>query len=274
MQEPLRVLKIYSKQRRSVLASTSTLLYLPRFSSTFENGVGVRRLFRLLGPKWEKLAACFQAILIPIQRGGDKMVHWLVSHVSSKIVLLETKYGLRLTLNDGCIFEFTNTSHPHMGLNGRCAASVDEPLLLRPTVVVGNLPATYHYQLSPYWQSSILVQNNSGKHTLATEEGFGASVIEQRYPILAPLYHAWVDNYNFAVKQRGEHLFKGVDVFSDIYERVAWEIEGFLMACWLGLQDNVEAVEYCPYDMYRIENGAVELYRFLTHMHEFVSCPQ
>lgn len=35
-------------------------------------------------------------------------------------------------------------------------------------------------------------------------------------------------------------------VFSDAYERAAWELEGCLIACWLALGDDVESVEYTP----------------------------
>jgi hypothetical protein len=31
-------------------------------------------------------------------------------------------------------------------------------------------------------------------------------------------------------------------------ELVTWATEGFLLACWLALQDNVKEVEYSPID--------------------------
>jgi hypothetical protein len=56
-----------------------------------------------------------------------------------------------------------------------------------------------------------------------------------------------------------------------VEELVAWATEGFLMACWLVLQDNVAEVKYDPLigpTGYHLLKGQLEeeLVRFLTDM--------
>ncbi|KAG5289656.1 carbonic anhydrase [Histoplasma ohiense] len=46
----------------------------------------------------------------------------------------------------------------------------------------------------------------------------------------------------------------GLEPFPDTPDRVAWEVEGFLIACWLGLQDDTEQVLYTlPTGTYQID---------------------
>jgi hypothetical protein len=62
---------------------------------------------------------------------------------------------------------------------------------------------------------------------------------------------------------------------SQVYERVAWETEGLLIACWLALQDGVEEVEYRPSGVYRLGRMGVEgeLQQFFYHHESFVGVP-
>jgi hypothetical protein len=101
-------------------------------------------------------------------------------------------------------------------------------------------------------------------------------VIEDRYPRLAKLYFEWRDMllYEISFERRECYLGNGGDAFPHVEELVTWATEGFLMACWLALQDNVEEVKYGPETTeYYLRKGQLEeeLVRFLTDMEALLS---
>ena len=55
------------------------------------------------------------------------------------------------------------------------------------------------------------------------------------------------------------HLGSGAEVFPDLDDRIAWDVEGFVLACWLALRSDVHSVEYTPRSVeYKIEKGTIE----------------
>ena len=70
--------------------------------------------------------------------------------------------------------------------------------------------------------------------------------ISSRYSTLATYYFEWQERYESAFKDQGCHLGESLEVFPDAHERAAWKVEGFLIACWLALREDVETVEYKP----------------------------
>lgn len=70
--------------------------------------------------------------------------------------------------------------------------------------------------------------------------------ISSRYPILASYYFDWQELYESAFEDQGCHLDQSAEVFPDAHERAAWKMEGFLIACWLALREDVDTVEYKP----------------------------
>lgn len=50
--------------------------------------------------------------------------------------------------------------------------------------------------------------------------------------------------YEEAFTQQEIHFGAHAHVFPDLEGRIAWEVAGYLIACWLALQDDVECVEY------------------------------
>ncbi|KAK3361894.1 hypothetical protein B0T24DRAFT_640341 [Lasiosphaeria ovina] len=65
----------------------------------------------------------------------------------------------------------------------------------------------------------------------------------------------------------GSGIASGSGPFADDGERVLWAVEGLLLACWLCLQPDVEAVEYRPAaDAWTLDKGNVGdvAQRFLT----------
>ena len=102
----------------------------------------------------------------------------------------------------------------------------------------------YRYRLFPDWQTSYLWYDDQGPLPSPGQSHVDANVIERRYPLLDPFYFEWREIYESAFEQQKCHLGSGKEVFAEVHERVAWETEGFLIACWLALQDDVEEVEY------------------------------
>ena len=100
-------------------------------------------------------------------------------------------------------------------------------------------------------------------------------VFEDRYPSLVPFYFKWADTYNDALFYQIENVGGNFEnLFPSVDEEVAWETEGFLLACCLALQSDVRKVEYSPSGKtYRLRKGQLdkELVRFLMDMEELLS---
>lgn len=72
----------------------------------------------------------------------------------------------------------------------------------------------------------------------------GEDIVCSRYPALAPFFLSWRTFYNSAT-DRQEYLLKYVwDAVPDVRVRVAWEVKGFLVSCWLALQGDAGCVSY------------------------------
>lgn len=97
-------------------------------------------------------------------------------------------------------------------------------------------------------------------------------IIEKRYPALFPFYMEWLDNheaeYNKWYFSGGKNAtIEGDSPFSDEYFD-AWDINGFLLSCWLAFQSDVYYVKFQPaYTEYEIMPGTMELefQKFLAH---------
>jgi hypothetical protein len=102
----------------------------------------------------------------------------------------------------------------------------------------------------------------------------GVEEIEDRYPRLADFYFEWVQIYDDAFTSQERHLGRKAPIFMRVDEFVAWKTEGFLLGCWLALQDDVQEmdVRYSRYLVYHLRKGQLEkgLARFLIDMEEFL----
>ena len=90
------------------------------------------------------------------------------------------------------------------------------------------------------------------------------------YPRLAKFFFEWMDIYDASFERQECHLASRLPAFPRVDKLVAWATEGFLMACWLSLQDHVDKVKYRPYhsDEYHLRKGQLEeqLEQFLIDM--------
>jgi hypothetical protein len=85
--------------------------------------------------------------------------------------------------------------------------------------------APVYYRIFPSW------------HTTYLWESFEVSdvVIVSRYPRLVKSFFEWADIYDDSFERQECHYGSGSKVFPCVYELVAWQTEGFLLACWLSL---------------------------------------
>ena len=119
------------------------------------------------------------------------------------------------------------------------------------------------YKIWPGWTTSYL-WSLTRHHSPEVD----SDEIESLYPSWKPFFLSWGDIYESSFEERECHLGTGVEVFKCVRERVTWETEGILIACWLALQPHVEEVQYLPRGEYLLEKGNIEkeLHRFLIDM--------
>ena len=181
-------------------------------------------------------------------------------------VLLETKYGLRVEL--GC---FKNV-HTVIGfVDGGSKSVLHRVLSLAdPLDLVSKLEShsittsdknrdkalqtwganppsanRHHFILWADWGTNFLWHNTELPHSpgecdyiVHDEE------IECWFPTLQSSYFKWVTTYNEAFEKQELDLGHSDVLFPDVSDEIAWETEGFLLACRLVLQDSVESVQY------------------------------
>jgi hypothetical protein len=91
-----------------------------------------------------------------------------------------------------------------------------------------------------------------------------------RYPRLAKFFFEWADIYDASFERQECHLGSGLRPLPCVDELVAWQTEGFLLACWLSLLDHVSEIRYKPeFSLeYHLQKGRLEeeLERFLIDM--------
>ncbi len=179
-------------------------------------------------------------------------------HARSQIEHLDTKYGLRLSLENGQIksVRIVNTPSQPTSDSPTTGSPTDDPLTpdTHTTIVNSKVPLPpqppkprYSYRLFPDWQTSYLWYDASSQNASADGDvHVDENDISTRYPGLRAYYFAWQEVYESAFEKQGCHLGAQVEVFPDALERAAWEVEGCLIACWLALREDVVGIEYRP----------------------------
>ena len=169
---------------------------------------------------------------------------------SSRAVFL-TKYGLRL--------EQTGQAD----IASRYSAGLEQATV---AVDADDEAGPRHYRIFPDWQTPFFWKDarffKNGKEDSSIED----EEIEALYPQFAPVFFDWRQFYEAAFEEQELHLESKNEVFPELGDRVAWGVEGFLMAAWLVLQPDVETVEYSPGGksyLLRKENVDAELNSFL-----------
>jgi hypothetical protein len=131
-----------------------------------------------------------------------------------------------------------------------------------------NLPEPerrLRYRILPDWQTSYLWYDplwpGNPMDTSVIEE----EEIEERYPVLYPFFSHWVNSREIGFDQEFGQVNNDAEAITGRSEIVAWEINGFLMGCWMALQDDVDSVVFEPSEKYEIRRDTMEseLERFL-----------
>jgi len=83
--------------------------------------------------------------------------------------------------------------------------------------------------------------------------------IEERYPELYPSYKEWQEFQEKIFARQFSADSENEDGALSRAQFIAWEVDGFLISCWLALQDDVSAIEYKPADVpYHIDRSNLE----------------
>ncbi|KAH0545352.1 hypothetical protein GP486_008453 [Trichoglossum hirsutum] len=243
MAVPLGALTVFADQRRSTLTSVSELLRADSGVDS-DNPRITDVILRLFG------------------FGGTSAS--VGSVASSPTLLLETEYGLRLELHDGCAFRISIYREHHPLLEAHEYASVMDA----GTFEALESQDCHRYRLFPDWQTSYLWCDNREALPSSGQDHIDPKVIKRRYPTLAPYYFKWQTIHETAFERQECYLEAGEGAFPEVRDRVAWETEGLLIACWLALQGDVKSVEYKPSGTYTLEKGTIgqNVYRFLADM--------
>jgi hypothetical protein len=110
------------------------------------------------------------------------------------------------------------------------------------------------YQTSYLWYLSLPWPGNPDHAFGPIEE----DEIEERYPVLYPFFSRWVDSREAGFDSEFRNLDTDAETTTSCAEIVAWDINGFLMGCWLALQDDVDCVVFEPSKKYLIRRETME----------------
>ncbi|KAI1979815.1 hypothetical protein LOZ51_003717 [Ophidiomyces ophidiicola] len=174
-------------------------------------------------------------------------------------VLLQTSFGLQLNIDDK--------------LDGSGIIAIQNMKLQKSHLQEAPIPNAFRYRLLPEWRTSFLWYDPLWPQNPPGETHVDEDVITARYPDLAASYFTWKDAFEESFEQQRCHLGSGSEPFADDLQRVAWEVGGFLIACWLACQDDVDGVTYLvSAGTYEIGKADVELVlqRFLVDMNGLI----
>jgi hypothetical protein len=198
--------------------------------------------------------ACYRATPLPPQSPCPQTL------------IIKSKYGVKAELtNDGSkVFAIiANKSNEPASSD----LSQPEPELRTSLInLIPNLPTPrplktrYRYRLLPDWQTSYLWYDVTWPENPQNGPAIDFDEIEERYPELFPFYTEWQELQEevFARHFSGDEERREEGELNTA-QLLAWEVDGFFIACWLVFQDDVSAVEYKPGDVaYLLERGNLE----------------
>ena len=154
---------------------------------------------------------------------------------------LETKYGVRLSQSGA------SATHPNPALNANGSTDI---------VSRSQPQQKRRYRICPDYQTSFLwksPQSSSSDSDRKIESMVDFEELQSEYPVLAPWFIKWVNDYEESFEEQECQLGSGKEVFPDPFRSAAWECEGFFIACDLVQKEGVEEVVYQPgYGQYKL----------------------
>jgi hypothetical protein len=180
--------------------------------------------------------------------------------------IFQTDFGLQLRILDG--------------IDGRSEITIRDSRTPSPqeneSLEDAKEFGPYHYRIIPdgtgssfLWYDPVWLPDPPDEFEVFEE------TIRKRYPTLAPFYFSWVRVFEESFEARECALGGDHGVFPDDVTTVAWEVAGFLIACWLVLQNDVECLEYIGVSFqnrYKIDKRNIEekLREFLGDMNNLL----
>jgi hypothetical protein len=161
-----------------------------------------------------------------------------VSAETGKDLLIQTKYGLCITITDSL------SVHSIKLISPTTSIIPDPPIL--PDLAPSSPPSSFRYRLFSDYNASYLSYDTTWPHNPQYQHAVGPEVIESRYRSLYSYYEAWEELHEVEFEKQKCHLGERGPVFEDRKIGYAWLLEGLLMACWLAMQNGVDQVVYEP----------------------------
>lgn len=167
-------------------------------------------------------------------------------------IILETTYGLQLAVYEtsphyGDI-AFLDGKHEQVDFTKQCC-----------------WPSSTKRPFYPEW----MIWHDDGCHRSSDDPYVGGDIVRSQHPALEPYLLSWEVFFNAAAKRQEKQVGFVWETVPDVRMRVAWEMKGFLLACWLVLQ-GAGPISYESHGVARYEiqpNGMdLILRRFLRDM--------
>ena len=169
---------------------------------------------------------------------------------------IETSYGLILSAKaDGSVtVRLASDSTPEPSkttpLDPSPGAPPADPAAAEPTEPTkpASETSSYQYYIEPDYCTNFLWYDLDWAGNPEGEFNVDDDDLEARHPAPWLAAHgAWVDAYTRGFEAAGLHLGSSDnEIFADAADRMAWVLEGALLACRLALEPTVDAVRYLP----------------------------
>jgi hypothetical protein len=176
---------------------------------------------------------------------------------------IATKYGITIELDRSFSVRSITLSSPKTAPSPSIPPlpSSEVPNTDPPTGTPEPKPPSslYRYRLFPDWNTSYLWYDSTWPQNPEDAYHVDIEEIEKRFPALYPYYVAWQEVYEVTFKEQGCHLGGTDPVFKHKEDSDIWLLEGFLMACWIALKEDVDQIEYKPVEVaYVLRKGKME----------------
>jgi hypothetical protein len=191
-------------------------------------------------------------------------------------LIITTKFGITLRFYHSSERLSISYADPSPPPSSSCTSKSRNRTSSAPTQNT-NDPTTssflpgFRYKILPDWQTSFLWYDKTWPHNPKDSFQVDFDAIEARYPGIYHFYAEWQETYETEFERSGCHLGGKGPIFEEKQKGDAWLVEGFLMACWLAFQKDVDRVRYEPqsvgYDI-NVENMEEVLGTFLSRMPE------
>jgi hypothetical protein len=259
----VKPLILFAQKRPTTLDTPASIIPTPQADRVYDDVTGSRHLL-------SRIWAAFKTSALWLQAGASELICSICRPVGntgsmSTRLLLVTKYGLRLHVSHDATIQISYSPDPQLRKKGvrddldGCDSNL--PTLNAVTPLRDPIPSPpFSYTFLADWCTSFLWYKDyfDGPHV-------DGDVIEDRYPRLAEVYFEWVEIHENAFVLQELHLGREAELFPEKDDYLAWYTEGFLLACWLALQDDVQEVDY---NGYHLRKGRLEeeLVQFLVNM--------